>query len=211
MANLFIILFSFTLILATMTGRIGKYVSILAIQGSLLFLIILSNFKNTDLFTFIFLSVETLAFKTIAVPYILNYIIRKNDITREMNANIPAFYSLILTSIFIVLGFILAYIAHKVNPMISTLYFGIAVSTIITAFYFILTRKKLISHVMGYLILENGIFLASLSVTHEMPILVNVGVLLDVFLAVLLLGVFINQISNEFDDFDIHQLSNLKD
>ncbi len=211
MANLFIVLFSFTLLLATLTGRIGKYVSILAIQGAMLFFIVVSNFQQTDWFTFVFLAFETLAFKTIAVPYILNYIIKKNDITRERNANIPAFSSLFITSLFLVLGFVLAYIAKKYNPEITTLYFGVAVSTIITAFFFILTRKKLISHVMGYLILENGIFLASLSVTHEMPILVNVGVLLDIFLAVLLLGVFVNQISNEFDDFDIHHLSNLKD
>ncbi|HOD55199.1 MAG TPA: hypothetical protein PKJ08_11775 [Candidatus Cloacimonadota bacterium] len=211
MTNLFIVLFSFTLLLASLTGRLGKYVSILAFQGLLLFLIVLSNFDPQNLFTFLFLSVETLLVKTLLVPYVLNYVIRKNDSVREMSANIPAFSSLIITSFFLVLGFVMSYMAKKISPNISTLYFGVAVSTIATSLFLILTRKKIITHVMGYLMLENGIFLASLSITSEMPFLVDIGILLDLFLAILLLSVFAHQISRNFEEFDIDELSNLKD
>jgi len=211
MTNLFIVLFSFTLLLASLTGRLGKYVSILAFQGLLLFLIVLSNFDPQNLFTFLFLSVETLLVKTLLVPYVLNYVIRKNDSVREMSANIPAFSSLIITSFFLVLGFVMSYMAKKISPNISTLYFGVAVSTIATSLFLIWTRKKIITHVMGYLMLENGIFLASLSITSEMPFLVDIGILLDLFLAILLLSVFAHQISRNFEEFDIDELSNLKD
>ncbi len=211
MTNLFIVLFSFTLLLASLTGRLGKYVSILASQGLLLFLIVLGNFDPQNLFTFLFLSVETLLVKTLLVPYVLNYVIRKNDSVREMSANIPTFSSLFITSFFLVLGFVMSYMAKKISPDISTLYFGVAVSTIATSLFLILTRKKIITHVMGYLMLENGIFLASLSITSEMPFLVDIGILLDLFLAILLLSVFAHQISRNFEEFDIDELSNLKD
>jgi hydrogenase-4 component E len=211
MTNLFIVLFSFTLLLASLTGRLGKYVSILAFQGLLLFLIVLSNFDPQNLFTFLFLSVETLLVKTLLVPYVLNSVIRKNDSVREMSANISTFSSLFITSFFLVLGFVMSYMAKKISPNISTLYFGVAVSTIATSLFLILTRKKIITHVMGYLMLENGIFLASLSITSEMPFLVDIGILLDLFLAILLLSVFAHQISRNFEEFDIDELSNLKD
>lgn len=211
MTNLLIVLFSFTLLLASLTGRLGKYVTILAAQGFILFLIILNNYEAGNLFSFIFLTTETLLVKTLLVPFVLAHIIKKNDTVREMSANIPTFSSLIITSFFLVLGFVMSYVAKKISPTISTLYFGVAVSTIITSLFLILSRKKIITHVMGYLMLENGIFLASLSVTSEMPFLVDIGVLLDLFLAILLISVFVNQISKNFEEFDIDELSNLKD
>lgn len=211
MTNLLIVLFSFTLLLASLTSRLGKYVTILAAQGLFLFLIILANYNPENLFTFLFLSFETLIVKTVLVPLVLAYVIRKNDSVREMSANIPMFSSLIITSLFLVLGFIMSYVAKRITPDISTLYFGVAVSTIATSLFLILSRKKIITHVMGYLMLENGIFLSSLSITSEMPFLVDVGVLLDLFLAILLLSVFVNQISKSFEEFDIDELSNLKD
>ena len=59
--------------------------------------------------------------------------------------------------------------------------------------------------------MENGIFLLSLSVAKEMPILVNLGVLLDVFIAVYILGLFVNVINKEFKDLEVSNLSDLKD
>jgi len=156
MTNLLIVLFSFTLLLASLTGRLGKYVSILAAQGLFLFLIVLSNFDPHNLFTFIFLSIETLLVKTLLVPIVLGYVIKKNDSVREMSANLPAFSSLIITSFFLVLGFVMSYVAKRITPDISTLYFGVAVSTIATSLFLILSRKKIITHVMGYMMLENG-------------------------------------------------------
>ncbi len=211
MSNLLILFFSFTLLLASLTGRLDKYVTILALQGFILFLLVMSNAAHMDILTIIFITVETLGFKTLAFPIILNYLLRKNDLTREMSADIKTFFSLIITSIIIVFGFFLAYKTQKISPSINTLYFGVSVATILTALFLILTRKKVITHVMGYLMLENGIFLLSLAVAKEMPFLVSAGVLLDIFLAVLLLGIFVNQLGKALKDFDIDELSNLKD
>ena len=70
---------------------------------------------------------------------------------------------------------------------------------------------KIISNVIEFITMENGIFLLSLSVAKEMPMLVNMGVLLDVFIAVYILGLFVNEINKEFNDLEVSHLSDLKD
>jgi hydrogenase-4 component E len=64
---------------------------------------------------------------------------------------------------------------------------------------------------MGYLVIENGVFILSLAVGNEMPMLVNLGIMLDIFASVFLLGIFINRIGDVLKDVDVDQLKNLKD
>jgi hydrogenase-4 component E len=73
------------------------------------------------------------------------------------------------------------------------------------------SRKKIITHVIGYIVVENGVFVLSLAVGNEMPVLVNLGVMLDIFASVLILGVFFNKIGDVLNDPDVNVLRNLKD
>ena len=95
--------------------------------------------------------------------------------------------------------------------MISPLYFGVSLATIIISLWLITIKHKIISNVIEFITMENGIFLLSLSVAKEMPVLVNMGVLLDVFIAIYILGLFINEINREFKDLEVSNLSDLKD
>ena len=94
---------------------------------------------------------------------------------------------------------------------VNAVYLGAAISAVITGLFIIVSRKKIITHVMGFVMMENGIFLLSLSVSGEMPFIVNFGVLLDLFIAVFLLGLFISRINSTFDELEIDSLSELKD
>ena len=87
----------------------------------------------------------------------------------------------------------------------------VALSTLFTGLYIIVTENKIITHVMGYLVIENGVFILSLAVGNEMPMLVNLGILLDIFASVFLLGIFVNRIGDVLKDVDVDQLKNLKD
>ena len=82
---------------------------------------------------------------------------------------------------------------------------------IIISLWLITIKHKVLSNVIGFITMENGIFLLSLSVAKEMPIIVNLGVLLDIFIAVFILGMLVKEINNEFDDLEVSQLSDLKD
>ena len=91
------------------------------------------------------------------------------------------------------------------------IFFVVALSTIFFGLYIIASRRKIITHVMGYLVIENGVFVLSLAVGNEMPMLVNLGVMLDIFASVLILGIFLNKIGDVFKNIDVEELSNLKD
>jgi hydrogenase-4 component E len=152
---------------------------------------------------------ETIVFKAIAVPWFINYIIKRNGITREAEPYLPNFVSLIIVTFITVATIILSSSIKDVN--LDKTFFVVALSTIFTGLYLIVTRKKIITHVIGYIIIENGVFVLSLAVGNEMPMLVNLGIMLDIFASVLILGVFFNRIGDLLKDPDINHLRNLKD
>ena len=91
------------------------------------------------------------------------------------------------------------------------MYFGVSISIIITSLWLITIKHKVLSNVIAFITMENGIFLLSLSVAKEMPFIVNLGVLLDLFIAVFILGMLVREIKTEFDDLEVSHLSELKD
>jgi hydrogenase-4 component E len=137
--------------------------------------------------------------------------VRKNGIHREIEPNIPSFFSLIITSIIFALGFYAAYLASKSSVPVRPFYFGVSLSVIIGGLFIIITRKKIITHVMGFMLMENGIFLLTISASREMPFIVALGVLLDIFMAVYLLGLFVNKIHDTFEEIQADTLQKLKD
>ena len=211
MINIIIVLFGATMLFISATSRIEGYIRALSVQGFCLFLCVALDYKGIHLTTLIFLLAETLVFKAVFVPLFLRNIMRDNEIYHEMEPLISYFYSLIIVSVIFIAGFYFSFFIFNAELGIKPIYFGISVSTIIAGLFFILTRNQIITHVMGFMMIENGIFLLSLSVAREMPLVVNLGLLLDVFVGLFLLGLFINKIQNFFDATNIDKLTNLKD
>jgi hydrogenase-4 component E len=187
----------------------STYINLLALQGILLFLVAFLELKNINTINLILILLETIIFKSLAVPVFLNYVLRRNHITREAEPYLPNFVSLIITTIIVVTTIILSNTMEEEN--LDKMFFVVALSTLFTGLYLIASRRKIITHVMGYLIIENGVFILSLAVGNEMPMLVNLGIMLDIFASVLILGIFLNKIGDVFKDIDVNQLSNLKD
>jgi hydrogenase-4 component E len=211
MNSFLIIAFGIMMLFVSTTSRLEGYVKALAVQGFLLFLLVVTDFGKIELASFIFLAVETIAFKTIIIPLFLMRTIRKNEFLREAAPSLSHFYSLLIVSLIFAFGFFISYWSLKFGNNIRPLYFGISLSAIMTGLFIIVARKKIITHVMGYMMLENGIFLLSLSIAKEMPLIVNLGVLLDIFAGIYLLGLFVNKIQNAFDEDHIDTLTHLKD
>lgn len=211
MISFLLILFGLSMVYAATTSRLDVYVKVLAFQGGILFLLILGNYRHTEMGTFIFLAFETLVVKTLSIPLFLSGILRKNALWRETSPAVPHFYSVLTTTFFFLLGLLAAHgqLAHAQD--LKPLYFGVSVSTILSALLLMIIRKKIITHVMGYMMLENGIFLLSLSVAREMPLVVNAGVLLDVFAGIFLLGLFVTRIQTVFEALHVDELRNLRD
>lgn len=209
MTTIFIIIFTISLIYLAVASRLLSYIQLLAVQGILLFGIAFLELKQINALNLVFILTETLIFKAAAIPMFLQVVIRRNSITREAEPYVSNFFSLLAMLAGVVLSFLLAYSLHMSH--VNNIYFSASVSAIYAGIFIIVTRRKIITHIMGYMVLENGIFLLSLAVGNEMPMIVNSAILLDIFTSVLVLGIFVNKIGNVFQGVESAKLSRLKD
>lgn len=230
MENIFIILLGLSMIYIAATSRLSAHVNMLIAQGWLLFFVCLTGFAKEPWFNlnmisgpeaivanmphiigFLFVMIETLIVKALVIPIFLNKVLKKTHAHRDTDANIPHFYALFIASVILFAGFMVANIHAADFKMVSPMYFGVSIAIIITSLWLITIKHTVLSNVISFITMENGIFLLSLSVAKEMPIIVNLGVLLDIFIAVFILGMLVKEINNEFDDLEVSQLSDLKD
>lgn len=188
MINYLIVLFAITLIYFASAERLSTYVRLVALQGLLLCGIAVFELKEVNLGNLLFIVAETLLFKTLVLPYLLSRIIRRSGVTKVHRQAVPGFYLLLFSIAGLLVSVILAMIL--VNPVINTIYLAIAMFTLFTGLLLIVTHKLIISHLIGFLVVENAVFLFSLAVGNEMPMLINIGILLDLFVGVLILGFF---------------------
>jgi hydrogenase-4 component E len=209
MTNVLLIIFIISLLYVSIANRIITYVRVLALQGFILFGVTFLQLQDIQTWNLVLILLETVVFKALAVPIFLGYLIKRNKITRETEPYLPHFISLIIITMIVVITVLLANSIK--DTQLDKIFFIVALSTLFTGLYFIASRKKIITHVMGYLMIENGVFVLSLAVGNEMPNLVNLGIMLDVFASVLILGIFLNKIGDVFKNVDVDQLSNLKD
>ncbi len=211
MSSIIIILLGTTMLYVFAASRIEAYVKTLSLQGIFLFMLIILDIKELNWLNIAFLVLETLIIKAVVIPYFLLNVIRKNEIGREVEPYLSQFYSLLIGSAIFIFGFVGAFWSAKANVGIKPLYFGVSLVLIIASLFLIVNRKRIITHILCYMMLENGIFLLSLSVANEMPLLVNVGVLLDLFVGIYLFAIFFNKIQAMFDGNHIDILTDLKD
>jgi hydrogenase-4 component E len=209
MTDILLIALAMSLLYISIANRLFTYLNILVFQGFILFGVTYLTLTKISGINLMFIMLETIVFKAVAVPWFINYVINRNGITREAEPYLPNFVSLIIVTFITVATIILS--SSIKDPNLDKTFFVVALSTIFTGLYLIVTRKKIITHVIGYIIIENGVFVLSLAVGNEMPMLVNLGIMLDIFASVLILGVFFNRIGDLLKNPDIDHLRNLKD
>jgi len=209
MINVLLIILLISLLYLSIANRLLTYIKILAFQGVILFGVALIELTEINTLNLVLILLETIIFKAILVPFFIKYIIKRNNITRETEPFIPNFVSLIIVTTIIVITILLS--NSITDTHLEKISFIVALSTLFTGLFIIGTRKKVITHVMGYLVIENGVFILSLAVGNEMPLLVNLGIMLDIFASVLILGIFVNKIGDVLKDVDVDQLRHLKD
>ena len=183
-----IVLFSITLVYFASAERLVTYIRLIGAQGLLLCGIALFELREVNTINLIFIVSETIAFKAFLIPYLLNRIIRASGVTKVHRQAMPGFYILILSVLALLISVLLA--DSLINPFVNTIYMTIALFSLFTGLLLIVTHKLIISHLIGFLIIENAVFVFSLAVGNEMPVLINIGILLDIFVGVLILGFF---------------------
>ncbi|MEA3505724.1 MAG: hypothetical protein U9R32_11100 [Bacteroidota bacterium] len=204
-----IILYAITLVYFVLSERVAKFIVLLAIQGVLLFGIAFNNLIHIQLIGLILILLETLVVKAVAIPLFLSRLRKGNNLKRVHESVVPVFYSIIIITLILLGSFFIS--DYLTGSNIQVKFLTVALASVIGGMYFIIIHKNIFSHLVGYLIIENGIFLLSLAVGNEMPFMVSLAVLLDVLMGVLVIGVFLNKVGDTFDDISVESLSKLKD
>ena len=191
--------------------RIVTLVNLLAFQGILLFLATLLLAWRTGQTHLYFSAGLTLALKVVFLPWILHRLIRRLAVYWDSEPLVNPAATMLVGLLVVVFAFGLAQPISELASTATRNSIGIAVAVVLLSFITMITRRKAMSQVVGFLSMENGLFFGAMSATYGMPMIVELGVALDVLVAVLVLGIFFFQIREQFDSLDLHHLESLKE
>ncbi|KVF75809.1 formate hydrogenlyase [Burkholderia sp. FL-7-2-10-S1-D7] len=153
----------------------------------------------------------TLVLKVGVIPWFLYRLVRRLDVKTDVEPliNIPT--TLLIGIVLVIIAFNVAAPISQLATSVARGTLGIALACVLLSFMAMITRAKAIPQVIGFLSMENGLFFAAAAATNGMPMIVELGIGLDVLIGILILGIFMFQIREQFDSLDIHHLENLKD
>ena len=191
------------------TTRLSSTIRATAVQGALLAALPLALYSHVSVHI-VGLAAGTLLVKAFVLPHFLTRAIREAAVRREVEPLIGFTTSLMLGAAAVALSFAIAP-RLELPGVQSEMLIPVALSTVIIGLIVLTTRNKALTQVVGYLILENGIYVFGLSQAERVPFLVELGVLLDVFAGVFIMGIVVFHINREFDSLDSARLSELKD
>jgi hydrogenase-4 component E len=192
------------------TSRIRAVIRVVGLQGILLGIAPVLIHGSSPLVS-IGVTLPAVILKGVLIPLMLFRALSKAEIKREVEPLVGFAPSLVLGALGTALAIVISSRLPLLGEHAGSLITPAALSTIFTGFIFLTTRRKAISQVLGYLMLENGIFLFGLLLVEAVPFLIEVGMLLDLFVAIFVMGIIINHINREFSSIDTQHLKNLRE
>ena len=191
--------------------RILSLINLFAAQGMVLFLATSLVAALTAQSHLYWSAGVTLLLKVFLLPWILHRLIRRLNVKWDVETllNIPT--TMLVGIVLVILAFNLAAPISQLAGTVTRSTLGIALACVLLSFLMMITRSKAVPQVVGFLSMENGLFFAATAAVYGMPMVVELGVALDVLVAALILGVFIFQIRERFDSVDTRHLEKLKE
>ncbi|MBZ5661696.1 MAG: hydrogenase [Acidobacteriia bacterium] len=158
----------------------------------------------------------TLFLKAVLLPWLLEGLVERIGIRREIEPLINAPLSILIAGCLTLVGYVVAESFYhpeetSVRAALGHNTLGVAIALFLIGFFTMLNRRKALSQVMGLLSLENGLFLAAISLTYGMPLIVELGIFFDVLVAVMVLGILAFRIREAFDSMDVSKLRKLRE
>ena len=203
-----IILYVLTLIYLSIAERFRNHTSILTIQGVLLFGIAMARLHSFHPVEMSFIIIETLVFKAIIIPAILMRVIRKTKINRIHSAS-SQFGSLVMSIAALAASCTITY--NMADEYTNIIFFGVALYALLSGLILIVMRKRIFAHLIGFLVIENGVFLFSMAIGVELPMLINLAIMLDILISILILGMFLRRMDNDIHTDETDALTSIKD
>jgi hydrogenase-4 component E len=191
--------------------RVLSLVNLYAMQGAVLSTSALVVAYSTGIDHLYYSSLLNLLLKVLLIPWLLHRLIRQLDVKWDVETllNIPA--TMMIGLVAVVFAFSLAQPISALTQSITRPTLGIAIACVLLSFLMMIVRRKAIPQVIGFLAMENGLFFAATGATYGMPMVVELGIALDVLVGVFIFGVFFFQIRETFESLDLRHMEKLKE
>jgi hydrogenase-4 component E len=186
-------------------------ISLFAWQGTILFLSTCLVAYSSGLRELYYSAALTLLLKVIGLPLILRRLIYRLDAQWDSESMVNVPLILLAGLVLVIFAFGLAQPISMMATTITRNMLGIALAVILLSFLMMITRRKAVTQVIGFLAMENGLFFAATSATYGMPMVIELGIALDVLVGVFILGLFFFQIREQFESLDLRNMENLKE
>jgi len=153
----------------------------------------------------------TLALKVVLLPFLLHRLTHRLQVRWDVEPLLNAPLTMLVGILLVVFAFNMAAPIAALADSVARSTVGIALASVLLSFLMMITRSKAVPQVIGFLSMENSLLFAATAATNGMPMLVELGIAIDVLMGFLILGIFMFQIREQFDSLDIHHLERLKD
>lgn len=190
--------------------RVDTAIRVIVIQGVLLCAATAALGMITGRKEVYFAALLTLLIKAGLVPFVLHKVQGRVQIDRETKSFVSIKISLVICSALVVLA---AAVTGRVigdTPTVAATALPTAVSMMLMGLFIMVSRKLALMQVLGLLVMENGIYLAGIGTASGLPLVVELGIFLDILVGVLIMGILTFRINRTFDHVDTHNLKNLR-
>ena len=203
-----IILYVLTLLYLAIAERFRNHTTFLAVQGLLLFGIAIARLHEFHPVEMTVIIIETLVFKAIVIPAILLTVIHRTKINR-IHSSSTQFGALVMSIVALVASCTITY--YMADERTDMIFFGVALYALLSGLILIVMRKRIFAHLVGFLVIENGVFLFSMAIGVELPMLINLAIMLDILISILILGTFLSRVDNDIHTDESDALTSIKD
>ncbi|MDO8531590.1 MAG: hydrogenase [Dehalococcoidia bacterium] len=196
---------------ALASSKVAECVRIVAAQGIAMGLLLVAAHRDDLTLQIVVLAALTVALKGFVIPWFLFRSIREAKVQNEVEPYIGFALSVVFGAVAVAIAFALAGLLPLPLPSQPHLIVPVSLATVFLGMLLLVSRRKAVTQVLGYIVLENGIFIFSMSLARELPLLIEMGVLLDIFVGAFVMGITIYQINREFDHIDVDRLQELSE
>lgn len=197
----------FTTFLLLGVSRLTVYIRVVALQGAMLSLLLVLAKGSLPEGHILLMALGTFVIKVVIIPILLNRSLRDISVRQEVEPMMSLHLSLLVGGGIAILAFSSIQALPPANPPLTPMATPAALIVVLIGFFLLISRTKAITQVIGFLVLENGVFLFGLNLVGDFPVIVEMGVLLDLLVGVFVMGIMIYHINRSFDHIDTRALT----
>ena len=211
MIDLCAVMMLLTTVMAVATTNMKPLIGLFSVQSMFLAALAFIVAYSSGTPHIYIMCVLTIALKVIVMPRMMTYIMSRINVGREVGLTIGIPGSLLASGLMIVLSY------YITEPLLATIHtverncLALSMSVLLIGLLMMCTRKNAITETVGLQMMENGLFLGAIALSHGMPLIVEIAAFFDVMVAVIIIGIFAHRINRSFNSVDTSFLRRLRE